>query len=128
MGHRLEAKCLECGTSFDVDHDGGFTFHLVRCDQCGRTKSIGFEELGELHIRYLKGLTVPYSIATAKSDAAARELPSGPPISEDEYNVGVELAAGHCKCGGKYTLNSPPRCPTCHSTSISEGRITIFYD
>lgn len=128
MGQIVEATCRECGESFQVDHYGGFTFHLVRCDQCGSTKSIGFEELGELHIRYLKSLKVPYSVATAKHDEMARQLPSRPPISEDVYHVGVEVAAGHCDCGGKYKLDAPPRCPKCRSTNISEGQITLFYD
>ncbi len=128
MGHRVESKCLDCGATFQVNHDGGFTFHLVRCDRCGRTKAIGFEKLGELHIRYLKGLETPYSMATAKLDAMARELPSGPPISEDEYHEGVELVAGRCRCRGKYRLDAPPRCPKCRSMKISERGITVMYD
>ncbi len=128
MGHRVEGKCLECGADFHIDHDGGFAFHLLRCDRCGKTKEIGFEKLGELHIRYLKGFTVPYSIATAEADERARKLPSGPPISEDEYHAGVEAYAGRCRCRGKYRFDSPPRCPKCRSTRIAEGRLLIMYD
>ena len=46
MGHRVETKCLECDEKFEVDHGGGFLFHLLRCDKCGITKSIRFDELG----------------------------------------------------------------------------------
>lgn len=128
MGYRIKAKCRECGQSFHVDHGGGFVFHLVRCDKCGRTKQLPFDKLGELHIRYLKGLDVPYSMATEKTDAMARELPSGPPISKDEYNAGVEAAAGNCRCRGKYRMEAPPRCPKCRSTNIEEGMLTVMYD
>jgi uncharacterized Zn finger protein len=57
MGSQVNAKCRECGNTFTVMHGGGFFFHLVRCDQCGETKSIKFSNLGELHLRYLKGLS-----------------------------------------------------------------------
>jgi predicted Zn-ribbon and HTH transcriptional regulator len=126
MGQRMEAECRDCGEIFEVDHDGGFAFHLLRCDRCGKTKSITFDELGELHIRYLKGLTGPYSVATARSDELAR--PSGPPISEGEYYAGIEVAAGPCNCGGQYKLDAPPRCPQCRSRNISEGDVTVLYD
>lgn len=49
MGHRLEAKCLDCGKTFMAGHGDGFRFHLVRCDRCGDAKGIGFDELGKLH-------------------------------------------------------------------------------
>jgi hypothetical protein len=100
----------------------------VRCDRCGRTKSIRFDKLGELHIRYLKGLETPYSMATEKPDTIARESPPGPPITRDEYYAGVELAAGHRRCRGTYRLDAPPRCPKCRSTNISEGGTTVMYD
>jgi len=35
-----------------VDHGGGFFLRLARCDECGKTKSIGFDELDEIHLRY----------------------------------------------------------------------------
>jgi hypothetical protein len=108
MGYTAEAKCRECGEKFEFKQGGGFAFHLVRCDQCGETKDISFEEFGEHHI-------------------LARER-RGKPISEDEYNAAVDLVAGPCKCKGKYTLNAPPRCPKCRSRNISQGRITVCYD
>ena len=61
MGHIVEAKCLDCGEKFEIEHGGGFFFHLLRCDKCGKTESIGFDKLGELHLQYLKGLPGPYS-------------------------------------------------------------------
>jgi hypothetical protein len=128
MGHQVEAKCRECGSTFTVDHGGGFSFHLVRCLNCGKTKSIGCDELGELHLRYLKGLPGPYSVANAEHDKEIRERAQVEPISEDEYYRGIEAIAGACRCGGRYCLDSPPRCPKCHSTQIDEGEITVMYD
>jgi hypothetical protein len=86
MGHEVEAKCLDCGTTFTVMHGGGFFFHLVRCDKCGRTKSIGFDDLGELHLRYLKGSPGPYCIASSEHDEHVRKHLPVEPISEDEYH------------------------------------------
>jgi predicted Zn-ribbon and HTH transcriptional regulator len=128
MGHQVAAKCLKCGRSFKLDRGGGFIYHLVRCDKCGKTKAIGFDDLGQLHLRYVKGLPGPYCIATADHDEHIRKNVPVEPISEDEYHKGIEAIAGKCKCRGKYTLDAPARCPLCHSKRIKEGEITTLYD
>lgn len=102
MGHTLKAKCLDCGYKFPIDKGRGFFFHLLRCDKCGGTKSIGFDELGEQ--------TRDNSIGCGK------------------YNQQVEAFAGKCKCGGRFLFDAPLRCPKCRSTNIKEGEITIMYD
>jgi Zn finger protein HypA/HybF involved in hydrogenase expression len=128
MGSQVNAKCRECGNTFTVMHGGGFFFHLVRCDQCGETQSIKFSDLGELHLRYLKGLPGPYAMVSREHDLYVKEHLPVEPISEDEYHKGIEALAGTCHCGGNYRLDAPPRCPKCHSTQIDEGEITMFYD
>ncbi len=128
MGIRVQARCLDCGMTFAVDHGGGFLFHLLRCDSCGKTKSVGFDELGELHLRYLKGLQVLSSSASAARDRYIQESASVERISENEYHRGIEALAGKCRCGGKYSLDAPPRCPECHSTRLEEGEATLCYD
>jgi predicted Zn-ribbon and HTH transcriptional regulator len=128
MGCQFDAKCLDCGKTFTVDEGGGFQFHLVRCDKCGRSKTIGFEQLGDLHLQYLKGLPVPYSIMSTERDQFVRDHVTLEPISEEDYHKGIEALAGKCRCGGKYTLDAAHRCPKCRSTNIEEGEITVMYD
>jgi Zn finger protein HypA/HybF involved in hydrogenase expression len=128
MGHEVKAKCRKCGKAFKVDNGGGFSFHLVRCNKCGKTKSILFDELGELHLRYLKGLPGPYCIASAEHDKYIRDHAQVEPISETKYHRGVEAIAGTCKCGGSYRFNARPRCPKCLSTQIDEGQVDVYYD
>ncbi len=128
MGHTVEAKCLDCGKSFEVDHGGGFFFHLVRCVKCGKTKAIRFDELGILHLQFLKGLQGPYCVASAEHDKDVRENAPVEPISREEYYSSVETIAGKCNCGGKFTFDAPPRCPKCHSTKIEEGKFGLCYD
>ena len=128
MGCVVEAKCLDCGHVFTLERGGGFFFHLVRCDKCGKTKSISFDDLGELHLRYLKGLPAPRAVETSEADGNIRNGAPLEPISEDEYYRGIDAVAGKCKCGGQYTLEAPPRCPECHTTRIREGETTTMYD
>ena len=90
-----------------VSEGGGF-FHLLRCEECGDTKSIGFDESGELHLRYLKGLPGPYSMVSAEHDRYVREHAPVEPISEQEYWAGVEAAAGSCECGGRVAFDASP--------------------
>lgn len=128
MGHEAEATCLDCGKTFTVAHGGGFSFHLVRCDECGKAKSMNFEDLGEIHLRYVKGMKGPYCIASSEHDEYVQKHVPVEPISEDEYHKEIETLAGECECGGKYTLDAPPRCPQCRSAQLEEGGPTIMYD
>jgi hypothetical protein len=128
MGAQSPAKCLDCQKKFTVSRGGGFSFHLVRCGECGKTKGIQFDELGELHLRYLKGLPGPYSIATAEHDASVRQDATVEPIDEDQYHEGIDAMAGECRCGGRYSLDAPPRCPKCRSPRIEVSRPKFDYD
>jgi hypothetical protein len=128
MGQRAAAKCLKCGKKFAFDEGGGFVFHLLRCDQCGKIKSVGFDEIPDLHKQYLKGLPGPYCVATSEGDKRVQEEPTIKPISEKKYEKGVEEFAGRCRCGGFFRFNAPVRCPKCHSTEIEKGEPTVMYD
>jgi len=99
MGHELGARCLHCDHTFTVQHGGGFFFHLLRCERCGKTRSVGFDELGELHLHYVKGLPSPYCMASADHDRFVQEHLPLEPITEDDYHRGVEEFAGRCCCG-----------------------------
>ncbi|GBE66123.1 hypothetical protein MFM001_25850 [Mycobacterium sp. MFM001] len=128
MGSANAAQCLDCGKSFTVSSGGGFFFHLLRCEECGKTRAIGFDELGDLHLRYLKGSTMPHSVASAKHDELVREYVDVEPISATQYWAGVEALAGHCECGGNITFDAPARCPACRSLQIEQGPELILYD
>lgn len=128
MGQEKNATCRECGHRFTIKDGGGFHFHLLRCEECGSTKDIGFDELGEIHLRYLKGLEAPYCIATSEHDEYVRENYDGEPLEEEEYESKVEEIAGKCKCGGQFRFDAKPRCPKCKSVEIEEGEVTVYYD
>ncbi len=116
MGHGSSAVCKNCGTSFEANEGGGFFFHLLHCDQCGRERAVRFEKLGMLHERYIKGLSVPYCIASSASDAAIRARDDIQPLTEIEYRAAVEKKQRKCGCGGRFRFDAPPRCPKCRST------------
>ena len=105
MGHKVNAICQSCGYKFKISHGGGFVFHMLRCDRCGRTKSVLFDEIKEIHESYI-----------------------GKNISKEEYHNRIENYVGSCNCSGEYKFHSPPRCPKCKSKDIEEGEITILYD
>jgi hypothetical protein len=127
MGSSSAATCLDCAHQFTVSDGGGFTSHQLRCVSCGRAKDIGFDELGDLHLRYLKGSATPYTVAFAGEHQYVREHLDIEPISSEEYSAGVE-AATTCDCGGALSFSAPPRCPKCGSLRIEEGPAFIQYD
>lgn len=130
MGSSYIAICKKCGTKYRISSGGGFIFHKLHCDQCGIEKDISFMELGDLHKRYLKGLKVPYCMATANHDKFVQENYNGEILSEEQYHKEIEIYAGKCNCGGDYKFDAPPRCPKCRSTEtdpdFDEG--IIMYD
>ena len=129
MGEIYLAKCKKCGHEFHESEGGGFFFHLLRCNLCGETKSIGFKEIGEPHLKYIKGLQMPYCLASAESDAKIQKEYPGEPISEKEYHLVVEKIAGKCNCGGKFKFKARPRCPKCKSVAIKNtGQVIMCVD
>lgn len=128
MGYQVNATCRTCGAEFTVDHGGGFSFHLLRCDRCGKTKATGFNELGEVHVRYVKGLPGPYCVASAERDRAIQKNARIASITEKEYRKKIDAMAGACTCGGRFRLDAPPRCPKCRSRQIDEGETAVMYD
>ena len=128
MGQESPATCGKCGNLFRVRQGGGFVFHLLHCDTCGEEKVVLFEELGEIHLRYLKGLPGPYSISTQEHDRHVRENYPGEPLLEEEYYREVEKLAGECPCGGHFTMKARPRCPKCHSSKWTQDKWGTFTD
>jgi hypothetical protein len=130
MGTLYSAICNDCEARFQVDEGGGFTFHLLKCDKCGASKSLNFDSLGEIHKRYLKGLSVPYSMATSEADNYIRENYPCEPIAAQDYHKEVEKIAGNCNCGGQYKFNAPARCPNCKSVNIVQDPdgMMLYYD
>lgn len=128
MGTLYEAQCDDCRHIFTVSAGGGFMFHMLRCDTCGTEHSVAFDELGEVHGRWLKGLPGVYAIATANLEAAWKDATPGEPLGDDEYHVAVEQHAGACECGGNYRFDAPRRCPVCRSTRVTVGMPLGHYD
>jgi DNA-directed RNA polymerase subunit RPC12/RpoP len=95
--------------------------------RCGRAKAIGFEDLGDLHLRYLKGSDRPYTIAYAGEHRHVREHLEIEPMTRDDYYDAVEKAY-KCDCGGKLSFDASARCPKCGSARIVEGDVVACYD
>lgn len=118
MGYRYDVKCAQCGHKFSINEGEGFFFHLLHCDSCGEEISVGFDEIGEAHVRYLKRLPGPYCVASSEFDKYMRDNYLGEPLSEEEYHIIVEQITGACSCGGSFKFDAPPRCPKCRSTKL----------
>jgi len=130
MGQGYGAICSECGTRYTANIGGGFAFHLLHCDSCGTEKDIAFEELGDVHRRYIKGLDVPYSMASRDHDLEIQRTFKGEPLDAEAYHAAVEEHAGGCECGGRFNFDAPPRCPECGSDSHEQdpGADMICFD
>ena len=130
MGTQTEHHCQACGTSFVIQEGGGSFFDLLHCDRCGRGRSVGHDEMGDIHLGYIKGLDRPYSIVRAESDEQIRREYPGEAITENEYRAAVEQLVGSCDCGGLFRYDAPSRCPGCGSTGEqwSDGTEIVIYD
>jgi DNA-directed RNA polymerase subunit RPC12/RpoP len=116
IGTEYAAKCMKCGTEYRIRQGGGSEFHDLHCDQCGQHKMVRFCEVGELHVRFLKGMPPGwFNVTTGESDLHFKQTHPGESIDSEEYKQGVEEHAGACKCGGRFRVNAPARCPKCRS-------------
>ena len=132
MGYSKEYVCNECGEFFRSDHGGGFVYHLLHCDRCGKERAVPFRSLGELHYKFLKGLENGYCCATEAYDKHIKQTYPGEVISEEEYQHEIEeMFTGKCDCGGSFIFDAPVRCPECMSTNLEEdpdGNGEMSYD
>jgi len=115
-----------------VRQGGGFFFDLLHCDACGRDQSVGHQELGDIHLRFVKGLGRPYAVCRMAMDRRIQEEYPGEPLDRDEYHAAAEATLEPCPCGGQFRYDAPPRCPTCRSTSkswkVDRTAPTVLYD
>jgi hypothetical protein len=109
MGQTVEATCQECGYIFELDEGGGFFFHILYCNKCGKTKNISFEDI------------------TDKIKANPYIVPKLFTIKDENLDK-IEKYAGKCKCGGKFLFFAKPRCPKCKSARILKGKTIMLYD
>lgn len=118
MGQASGFICKACKARFPVRDGGGFFFDLLHCDTCGATKSVRHRDLGDIHLRFVKGLAPrPYAIARSEMDWRIQAEYAGEPIGRVEYRALAEGTLEACSCGGRFRYDAPARCPSCRSTS-----------
>jgi len=132
MGSGAGYICKSCGTSFGASEGGGFYFDLLHCDTCGETHTVRHEDLGDIHLGFVKGLPGPYAVTRAAMDRQIRQGYPGAPLSRDEYHAAAEATLDPCPCGGRFRYDAPARCPGCRSTSemwdLDPKAPQMFYD
>ena len=116
MGSSSGYICKSCETRFKVSEGGGFFFDMLHCETCGNRKSVGHQELGDIHLGFVKGLPGPYAVARAAMDREIQEGFAGEPLSRDAYHAAAEATLDECVCGGRFRYGAPSRCPGCRST------------
>lgn len=132
MGSLAGYICEACGAHFMIRDGGGFFFDLLHCDTCGAAKGISHQELGDIHLRFVQGLSGPYTVARSDMDRGIQREYPGRPLSRAEYHSAAETTLDPCSCGGRFRYDAPARCPTCRSTSESWKRdpkaVSMLYD
>jgi hypothetical protein len=132
MGRSLGYICRACGTRFMTKEGGGFVFGLLHCDTCGRTSSVLHQDLGDIHLRFAKGLPGPFAVSRAEMDRRIQREYPGEPLSREEYHLAAEATFEPCACSGRFRYDAAPRCPGCRSLhehwdpDLKASR--IFYD
>jgi hypothetical protein len=132
MGTSTGYICRPCGERFSPRFGGGFFFDLLHCATCGEERGVRHEDLGEIHLRFVKGLPGPYAVARAGMDRRIKAEYPGEPIDRGEYHRLAEATLQPCACGGHFRYDAPPRCPGCRSTSEQWDQDpdapSMFYD
>jgi len=116
MGSASSFICRTCGAHFMARDGGGFMFDLLHCDTCGATRSVSHQDLGDIHLGFVKGLPGPYAVARAAMDRRIQAEYPGRALTRHEYHAAAEATLGACACGGTFSYDAPARCPGCRST------------
>ena len=117
LGQSFTYTCRRDGTRFGARQGGGFWFDLLHCEACGRDQSVSHEQLGDIHLGFVKGLPGPYAMTRWAFDREVQRTFAGPTLSRDEYHAAAEATLEPCLCGGRFRYDAPARCPTCRSTA-----------
>ena len=116
MGRATSYICRACGAHFMSRNGGGFFFDLLHCDTCSNDRSVGHQELGDVHLGFVKGLPGPYAVARAAMDRRIQDEYRGEPLTRDQYHDAAETTLDACTCGGRFRYDAPGRCPECRAT------------
>ena len=92
-------------------------FDLLHCDTCGKGRSVSHQELGDVHLGFVKGLPGPYAVARAMMDRRIQREYQGEALTRDDYHAAAHATLEECDCGGRFTYAASARCPECRSTS-----------
>jgi hypothetical protein len=118
MGIETSLECSNCHSVFTYCDGGGFDFHLLHCDRCGKEKLVNYSKLREIHWKYFRDRNPVYAAADL---FYLHYPPNGQPKpNRDLYWREIEDVAGNCRCGGQYREAAPRRCPKCKSTNVQE--------
>lgn len=121
MGSMFGAVCGACGFHFVVHEGGGFTFEILRCDACGRERTIPHSKVRALHEAFdAPWWEEPAGARPKKRVKPARTKAPTPRMTFEEYHAKLAEFAGPCKCGGRFAVEAPIRCPKCKSREFSE--------
>ncbi|MFW6163697.1 MAG: hypothetical protein ACODAJ_13085 [Planctomycetota bacterium] len=117
--HR-RVMCRACGWRGEVVEGGAPGLYLLHCESCGEPRRVTREELGDIYLRYLKGLPEDARQMVAGYDPAAVEACVGAPLTLEALFAAIETHAGRCSCGGTLSLEAPPRCRRCRCDDLAD--------
>src|SRR6266480_2157703 len=115
MGYSGTFRCNDCQTEFPASEGGGFLFHLLRCEFCDKTQSVGVDDWP--------------STISVRTDLA--QLLKRYSTMEEIRRVRQTFVCPHC--GGQLRDDLRPQCPHCRSRntklSPSHGDLWVcMYD
>ena len=103
----FNAICNECDHKFAIRIGPTDLAWFLHCEKCGAERSIQrdiAEEITESKLTDEDWESILNQELTQEERAAI-----------EKSNAVIENKAGQRSCGGRYTLNAPPRCPRCGS-------------
>ncbi len=119
MNSNSFSVCRRCGHFFEVENPApGDKVDLLRCNRCGRTRYIPFEETTALleqvaaERRSRENFPLEFMGNEMLLDS------NGEPRWLWGFYRKLEEYAGECTCGGSFRRHAPPRCPQCGSQDI----------
>ena len=123
MGSATSQICRDCGEHFMARDGGGFMFDLLHCDTCGAGRSVSHEELGDIHLGFVKGLPGPYAVARSRMDAEIKATYPGRALTRAEYRAGAEATLDRAPAAARTATTPRPAAPAAAPRQTAGTRI-----
>jgi len=131
MGMVHETICNRCGQQFELAVGGSMLAEAFHCHQCDEATAVERRRLRDAHAEHANAIDAAHGDQPQDSSGnspMAHQQRADLAAAPGGFDERLQQLVGLCPCGGQFGLYAQPRCPSCLSTDLSLGDVTMCFD